>query len=109
MYEDVSKHLYDISILINNEDIKKLLENTNELNKMISYKREEEKNRIGGIDSNKLIKDFEYMKLEFDDELVNAFNKMQKIYVLDDEHIISIEDVKIVVNKLYEIFKNLNC
>ena len=49
------------------------------------------------------------MKLEFDDELVNGFNKMQKIYVLDDEHIISIEDVKIVVNKLYEIFKNLNC
>lgn len=109
MYEDVSKHLYDISILINNGDIKKLLGNTKELNKMISYKREEEKNRIGGIDSNKLIKDFEYMKLEFDDELVNAFNKMQKIYVLDDKYIISIDDVKKTINKIYEIFKDLNC
>lgn len=48
------------------------------------------------------------MKLEFDDELLNAFNKMQKIYVLYDEYIISVDDVKKTVNKLYDIFKNLN-
>ena len=48
------------------------------------------------------------MKLVFGDELFNAFNKMQKIYVLDDDFIISIDNVKNVVNKLYDIFKNLN-
>lgn len=39
MYMDVSKHLYDISILFNNDKIQKLLENKEELSKLIEYKR----------------------------------------------------------------------
>lgn len=107
MYEDVSKHLYDVSIMIKNNDIKKMLSNNQELKKLISYKRKEELLRIGGISSDKKIKDFDYMKLEFSNELVNAFNKMQKIYVLDDESVITIEDVKNTIKMLLEIFNNL--
>ena len=107
MYEDVSKYLYDVSIMIKNNDIKKMLSNNQELKKLISYKRKEELLRIGGISSDKKIKDFDYMKLEFSNELVNAFNKMQKIYVLDDESVITIEDVKNTIKMLLEIFNNL--
>lgn len=106
MYEDVSKHLYDISIMIRNDDIKKMLNNKEELNKLISYKREEEKSRIGGISQDKKIQDFNYMKLEFNDKLINAFNRMQRIYVLDDESIITIEEVKNALKVLLKTFKN---
>lgn len=107
MYEDVSKHLYDISVMIKNSDIKELLRNKTELNKLISYKRKEEKSRIGGIPEEKNITDFDYMKLEFNNDLINAFNKMQKIYVMDNESIITIDDVKNTVKILLDVFKNL--
>ena len=106
MYEDVSKHLYDISIMIKNDDVKKMLKNKQELNKLISYKRKEEKSRIGGIASNKK-KDFNYMKLEFNDELINAFTRMQRIYVLDDESLLTIDEVKNTIKILLEIFKQV--
>lgn len=107
MYDDVSKHLYDISIMIKNSDIKNMLKDKEELNKLINYKRKEETLRVGGISGEKEIKNFDYMKLDFDNKLINAFNKMQKIYVLDDESIITIEDVKKTIKKLLEIFNNL--
>lgn len=107
MYDDVSKHLYDISIMIKNNDIKNMLKDKEELNKLINYKRKEETLRVGGISGEKEIKNFDYMKLDFDNKLINAFNKMQKIYVLDDESIITIEDVKKTIKKLLEIFNNL--
>lgn len=107
MYEDVSKHLYDISVMIRNDDIKQLLRNKSELNKLIEYKRKEEKSRLGGISESKKIIDFDYMKIELDDNLINAFNKMQRIYVLDDESIITFDEVKDTIKILLEVFKKL--
>lgn len=107
MYEDVSKHLYDISIMIKNDDIKKLLKDKSELNKLIGYKRKEEQSRLGGISESKEIKNFDYMKLNFTNDLINAFNKMQRIYVLDDESMITIDDVKDTIKILLEVFSNL--
>lgn len=107
MYDDVSKHLYDISIMIKNNNIKELLKNKEELKKLISYKRKEEKFRIGGILENKKIIDFDYIKLGFNNELINAFDKMQRIYVLDDESKITIEDVRKAINLIVDVFKNL--
>lgn len=105
MYEDVAKHLYDISVMIKNNSIKKMLKSRKELNRLISYKRKEEEARIGGINKDKEIKDFDYMKLKFNDELITAFNKMQKIYVLDEESILTLEDIKNAIKTLLEIFK----
>ena len=101
MYMDVSKHLYDISILFNNDKIQKLLENKEELSKLIEYKRQEEKVRIGGIDENTKIKDFNYFKLEFNDELIKEFENMQNKYVLNDKYKVSIDEVKNVLKQIY--------
>lgn len=100
MYMDVSKHLYDISILFNNDKIQRLLENKEELSKLIEYKRQEEKVRIGGIDENTQIKEFNYFKLEFSDGLVKEFQNMQNKYVLSDKYKVSIEEVKNIVKQI---------
>lgn len=101
MYMDVSKHLYDISILFNNDKIQKLLEDKEELSKLIEYKRQEEKVRIGGIDENTQIKDFNYFKLEFSYELIKEFENMQNKYVLNDKYKVSIEEVKNILEQIY--------
>lgn len=106
MYEDVSKHLYDICIMIKNQDIEKLLNNKSELIKLISYKRIEEKIRIGGINENKKIFEFDYLKQNFNNALINSFGRMQKIYVLDDESKITVDDIKKTLKRLLDIFTN---
>lgn len=101
MYMDVSKHLYDISILFNNDKIQKLLENKEELSKLIEYKRQEEKVRIGGIHEDTKIKDFNYFKLEFSDALIREFENMQNKYVLNDKYKFSINQVKKVLKEIH--------
>ena len=101
MYMDVSKHLYDISMLFNNDKIKKLLEDKKELSKLIEYKRQEEKVRIGGIDENTEIKDFNYFKLEFSDELIKEFKNMQNKYILNNKYKVSIDEVKYILKQIY--------
>lgn len=106
MYTDTSKHLYDISVLFENEKIKNLLNNTRELNKLIQYKRKEESVRIGGINSDTNIKDFNYFKLDFSKELIQEFNNMQYKYVLDDKYKITIDEVKKRLLEIYNYLKN---
>lgn len=100
-YMDTAKHLYDISVLFNNDKIQKLLDNKDELNKLIDYKRQEEKVRIGGIDEKTAIKDFNYFKLEFSDALIREFENMQNKYVLNDKYKFSIKQVKEILNKIH--------
>ena len=45
------------------------------------------------------------MKLRFNDELIIAFDKMQRIYVLDDKSMLTINDVENTIKILLEIFK----
>ena len=47
------------------------------------------------------------MKLNFDSNLLNAFNKMQRIYVLDDESIITFDEVKDTIKELLKVFSNM--
>lgn len=101
MYMDVAKHLYDISILFANEKIQKLFENKEELSKLIEYKRQEEKVRIGGIDENTPIKDFTYFKLDFNNDLIKEFQNMQNKYVLNDKYKINIDEVKNILKDIY--------
>ena len=101
MYIDTAKHLYDISVLFNNDKIQKLLNDKDELNKLIDYKRQEEKVRIGGIDGETAIKDFSYFKLEFSDVLIREFENMQNKYVLNDKYKVSINHIKKVLEKIH--------
>ena len=107
MYMDVSKHLYDITVLFNSDKIQKLLNNKEELSKLIEYKRQEEKVRIGGIDENTPIKDFNYFKLEFNDELIKKFENMQNKYVLNDKYKMTIEEVKNILKEIYNIIDKM--
>ena len=100
MYKDTSKHLYDITILTQTEKIKKLLENKDELKKLISYKRQEESVRKGGIEANLKIKDFTYLKQEFNENLLKEFEDMQNKYVLNDRYKIGLSEVKDALNKI---------
>lgn len=101
MYMDTAKHLYDISVLFSNDKIQKLLNNKEELNKLIDYKRQEEKVRIGGIDEKKAIKNFSYFKLEFNDALIREFENMQNKYVLNNKYKFSIEQTKKILNEIH--------
>ena len=105
MYKDTSKHLYDITILAQTKEIKELLQNKEELEKLISYKRQEESIRKGGIDANLKIKDFTYLKQDFNEDLLKEFENMQNKYVLNDKYKIEISEVKITLN---EIINNKN-
>ena len=105
MYMDVSKHLYDITILAKTKEIKELLQNKEELKQLISYKRQEESIRKGGIDANIKIKDFTYLNQDFNEELLKEFENMQNKYILNDKYKIEISEVK---NTLNEIINNKN-
>ena len=105
MYKDTSKHLYDITILAQTKEIKALLQDKKELEKLISYKRQEENIRKGGIASNIKIKDFTYFKQNFNNDLLKEFENMQNKYVLNDKYKITINKVK---NTLDEIINNKN-
>lgn len=102
MYMDVAKHLYDISMLFKHDKIQALLGDKEELIKLIGFKRQEEKLRIGGIDENISIEDFSYFKLEFSNELIKEFENMQNKYVLNDKYKVSINEVKDILKDLYK-------
>lgn len=106
-YQDVAKHLYDITILFGNDDIKKFLDNKDELKKLISYKRKEEEIRIGGIDKNIKLSGFKYMNEKFSNEVVSSFEMMQNTYVFDDKYKVSIDKVSEIISKLKDILKTI--
>ncbi len=105
MYTDTAKHLYDITNLYKNAKIKSFLNNGDEVKKLVEYKRQEEKVRKGGIDSNTKIIDFTYFKKEFNENLLKEFENMQNKYVLNAKYKVSIDEVK---NTLNEIMNNKN-
>lgn len=104
MYKDTSKHLYDIAILAQTKEIKKLLKNKDELEKLISYKRQEENIRIGGIGGNIKIKDFTYLKEDYKEDykedLLKEFAYIQNKYVLADKYKIDFNKVKNILNEI---------
>lgn len=101
-YMDTAKHLYDIAILFSNDKIQKLLGDKEELNKLIAYKRQEEKVRLGGIHENTKLKDFSYFKLEFSKELITTLEDMQNKYVLNDKYRISMDELKNILEQIYK-------
>lgn len=104
MYMDTVKHLYDITNLYKNPKIKEFLKHSEDVKTLVGYKRQEEKARKGGIDSNLKIVEFTYLNQEFNELILKEFDNMQNKYVLNDKYKITIDEVK---NTLKEIVKNL--
>lgn len=103
MYMDTVKHLYDITNLYKEPKIKKFLNDTEEVKKLVDYKRKEEMVRKGGIDANLKIKDFTYFKQDFSEELLKEFENMQNKYVLNSKYKLGIEEVKDTLKEISNI------
>lgn len=106
---DVSKHIYDITIMLEEDRIKRLMSEEETLIKMLSYKRMEEKERIGSDLANKPFSDFTFFnRLSSDKELNAAFMKMQEIYVFDERDKVEHEKLIEKIGILHEVLLNLD-
>lgn len=107
---DLAKHIYDITVMCSLDIICNLLNNDNELIKLIEYKREEETHRQGGVPQNLEIKDFSYLNnMEFYDseQFKKTLNTIHNIYVFDKKDKIDIEQIQETLNMLHFIFSGL--
>lgn len=103
-YSDVAKHVYDLTVLLDNEQIKTFLKDKSRVLQVIGYKRKEELSRKGGVSANMQIANFDYFKgLAGNKEFEIAFDEMQRIYVLNKQEKLSKETVISAISKLREI------
>lgn len=84
-YFDVSKHIYDLSVMADMKEIKTLLARPKDLTAMMAYKRREEKVRIGSDLAEKPISDFEIFREMYENRILREeFASMQNIYVFNE-------------------------
>lgn len=107
-YTDTAKHVYDLCVLINNDKIKELFKNNQELKRLVGYKRKEEKIRTDGVSSDIKIKDFSYLKCNFNDEFIEKFKNMQDKYIISEKYKIDINQIKNVLQNIKEKFNNID-
>ena len=100
MYIDLSKHLYDLTILYHTKRIQKFFNNISEFKKIVQYKRMEEIYRKGGVDKDIQIKNFSYFNMKYNDNLLKTFKLMQDKYIFKDKYRISIEDLRKTLNEI---------
>lgn len=102
-YGDVAKHVYDLAVLLDNEKIKRFLQDKEQVLRIIGYKRKEELNRKGGIAADMPISAFVYFReLWGNEEFAAAFNRMQRIYVFNEQDKIDKENVLTTISILRE-------
>ncbi|MCR5082064.1 MAG: nucleotidyl transferase AbiEii/AbiGii toxin family protein [Parasporobacterium sp.] len=91
---DVSKHIYDLSVMVKTTRIQKLLTDESSFIHYLSYKREEEKLRIGSDLSEKPLKEFKLFTTNLNSisELASTFQQMQRIYVIHDNDKLTYSD-----------------
>lgn len=109
MLFDTAKHLYDLVTMLEQDRIQRLLLNPEELVKMLAYKREEEKVRIGSDLAQKPFSEFTLFQAVKDDEaLEEAFMSMQKIYVFSARDILQPDAMYQHMDKLTQRLLSLN-
>lgn len=103
MYRDVSKHLYDITILLRNEKILTFLKNQEHFNYVLHCERKEQSIRKGGVPNDLRIHDFAYFKeLKKDEQIKKEFDYMQNIYVYNPIDHLKVNDVFKTLDTLYK-------
>lgn len=109
MLFDTAKHLYDLATMLEQERIHRLLDNSEELIKMIAYKRKEGNVRIGSDLAQKPFSEFTLFQTGRDDpELRDAFMRMQQIYVFSDEDILQPESLQRYMDRLTQRLLSLD-
>ena len=102
---DTAKHIYDISVLLQETKIQKLLELPYELEHLINIKRIEETRRRGSELSIKKIADFSYLTSALKNhEFIGSFKRMQDQYVFQSNYKMSIEDMSISLAEIQKAF-----
>lgn len=92
MYFDVAKHIYDVSIMMDMDNIRAMLVDRTVFRKMLEYKRLEETRRTGSDLSEKDFNDFKIFNGLIDNrELKEAYTHMENNYVFSKEDILSFE------------------
>lgn len=93
-YYDVAKHVYDLTVLMENERIKAFLCDKTHILKVLEYERKEEVNRKGGIAKEMRIIDFAYFNgLNDNVKFEDALETIERIYVFNVHDKISKETV----------------
>jgi hypothetical protein len=103
-YFEVSKHIYDLAVMSELEEIKKLLADPTEMTGMMAYKRREERARLGSGLSDNPINDFEIFQGMNKKPMWDKFNSMQEIYIFNQNDRMTFKDV---VKSLTEIQTSL--
>lgn len=103
-YKDVSKHIYDISVLITQPVITGLLNDYELFGKLIGFKRDEESRRIGSDLAKKRFEDFIIFDEIENDDMKQAFEHMQDIYVFKPEDKIDFETAAESLKSLKDVF-----
>lgn len=106
---DISKHLFDLCIMLQTERIQSLISCPQKMVAMLAYKRQEEQYRIGSDLSKKPFSEFQiFSAISENDELAESFYRMQKIYVFDENDVISYEELETSMAELNKILLDLD-
>ena len=100
-YFDVSKHIYDLTVMSELDIIKILLSTPVDMTDMMAFKRREERTRHGSELSDKPICDFEIFKGIYGNKLLkDKFISMQDVYIFNENDKISFQDVVVSLSKI---------
>ena len=104
MYFDVAKHLYDVSVMLDLEQIQKMIGNQQMFLEMLEYKRLEETRRTGSDLAEKKFSDFQLLGGFGDNAALRKdYQNMQRNYVFSEEDVLSFDYVVEQWKKLREI------
>ena len=104
MYFEVAKHLYDVSIMLDLEQIQGMIGNRQMFLEMLGYKRLEETRRTGSDLAEKKFSDFQLLRdFAANDALRKDYQNMQRNYVFAIEDVLSFDFVVEQWKKLGEI------
>lgn len=94
MYFDVAKHLYDVSIMFDLEQIQGMVKNQQMFLEMLGYKRLEETRRTGSDLAEKKFSDFQLLRGFADNEALRKdYQNMQRNYVFSEEDVLPFDFV----------------
>ena len=106
---DVSKHLYDLTVMTGVDRIRQMLADNNLFIRMLAYKRSEETVRTGSDLATKPFSEFTlFARMQADTELESAFYEMQRVYVFQEKDRMAFEHMARSMWDLHGTLLSLN-
>lgn len=107
-YIEMAKHMYDVLQLFCLPEIEELMNDKQELLKLIALKEEEQIRRNNAKTLDKKIHNFEYFSCFVDVEIAKSFSNMEKIYIFQEEYKEPYDRIVNCFNKIKEYFVKMN-